>query len=437
MAARPFRVLSLCSGVGGLDIGLRIAVPTARTLVYVEREAYAAACLVARMEESAMDQGLVWDDLLTFDGAAWRGAIDCVIAGWPCPPASVAGKRLGTADERWIWPAIVRVLSEVQPGWFFGENVPGLLSVNGGLAFRDVLRDLAALGFDAEWGLFSAAEVGAPQRRERLFILGMAHAMRSGRQQDPRSAHGDEGPHEGWAAALGNEPSGKRADVAHAECGDAEQPAGTGTGPREAQGAGASGDASGCSAVLADAQRAERRAHNQHGRLPGGREQGAGGTDSDCGALANATHDNGRRGVSGPQAGVGPDGERRGRPSGCDSTLEHTHEPGQPGHVGHDGADERPPFPPGPADRDGWAAVLERWPHLAPALTIAEEDRYGVRYAFASPQTQPEIRGVAPELAGGLGNTRADQLRVLGNGVVPLQAAVAFTVLYQRLMQAT
>jgi len=84
--------LSLCAGAGGIDLGLTIACPGYRTVCYVEREAYAAATLVARMEDKALDPAPLWDDVTTFDGRPWRGAVDILIGGYPCQPFSVAGK---------------------------------------------------------------------------------------------------------------------------------------------------------------------------------------------------------------------------------------------------------------------------------------------------------------------------------------------------------
>jgi len=74
--------LSLCSGAGGLDLGLTIAIPGYRTLGYVERDSFAAAILVARMEDAAVDQAVVWDDIGTFDGRPWRGVVDILSAGF-------------------------------------------------------------------------------------------------------------------------------------------------------------------------------------------------------------------------------------------------------------------------------------------------------------------------------------------------------------------
>ncbi len=186
--------MALCSGIGGLDLGLRLALGESyRTVVHVERDAFAASVLVARMEGQDLGLAPVWDDLATFDGRPWRGVVDLISAGFPCQPFSVAGKRLGLADERWLWPEIDRIVRAVEPRFVFLENVPPL--VRHGLPA--VLGTLAECGFDAEWDLFSAADVGAPHRRQRLFIL--AHANKHGREGErcggilhgERQAHGN------------------------------------------------------------------------------------------------------------------------------------------------------------------------------------------------------------------------------------------------------
>ncbi len=180
----PFRVLSVCAGVGGLDLGIKLAVPGARTVGYVEREAYAAAVLVARMEDAALDSAPLWDDVATFDGRPWCGAVDCITGGIPCQPFSAAGQRRGITDDRWLWPDVARIVREVEPAYVFLENVPGF--VRHGLAA--VLGDLAALGFDAEWGLLSAAAVGAPHKRERFWLLAHATGQREREPNDQADA---------------------------------------------------------------------------------------------------------------------------------------------------------------------------------------------------------------------------------------------------------
>ncbi|KKL57636.1 hypothetical protein LCGC14_2233450, partial [marine sediment metagenome] len=142
-------MLSLCAGIGGLDLGIELATNgRSRVVGYVERDPFAAAILVARMEDKAMDRAPIWDDLESFDGSSWRGNVDLVSAGFPCQPFSTASGRPPRAedDHRWVWPSIKAIIRDVQPALVFLENVPGIL-VRG---FGRVLGDMAALGFDAQ-----------------------------------------------------------------------------------------------------------------------------------------------------------------------------------------------------------------------------------------------------------------------------------------------
>ena len=177
-------VLDLCAGNDGLSLGIRLAAPEARTVCLVEREAFAAADLVRKMEEGWLDPAPVWSDLATFDGRQWRQAIDLVTAGFPCQPFSSAGSGLGTSDPRWLWPSIKRIVEECEPACVFLENVPGLIR----RGLHQILEDLAELGFDAEWGVFSAEDVGAPHIRKRFFLLA-AHPdrerLRDQEQREP------------------------------------------------------------------------------------------------------------------------------------------------------------------------------------------------------------------------------------------------------------
>ena len=173
----PFTVASLCAGTGGLDLGIKLAVPNARTILFVERESYACEVLATRMQEGSLDCAPVWTDIRTFDGKPWRGVVDCVVGGYPCQPFSFAGKRAGENDERHLWPDIARIVAEVEPAFCFFENVSGHLS----LGFGAVAADLEQMGYEVAAGLFTAAEVGASHRRERLFIL-----ARLGDTEQPR-----------------------------------------------------------------------------------------------------------------------------------------------------------------------------------------------------------------------------------------------------------
>lgn len=163
-------LISLCTGGGGLDLAVELAVPCARSVVMVEREAFAVAHLVAAMDQGRLAPAAIWSDVRTFDGRPFRGLVDGLIGGIPCQPHSLSGKRLGRDDPRELWTAARRII--VQSGaWFILiENVGGMLSSGGA---ERVYRNLGRLGFACEVGLFTAAEVGASHQRERLFILGI------------------------------------------------------------------------------------------------------------------------------------------------------------------------------------------------------------------------------------------------------------------------
>lgn len=169
MGSAKINILSLCSGLGGLELGIHSATRgRTRVVGYVERDAFASACLLARMEETALEPAPVWcGDLRDFPAGDFYGVVDGITAGYPCQPFSVAGRQLGERDERHIFPDILRIIGTVEPVFCFFENVPGHLT-NG---LQEVSQSLEDLGFSVACGLFSAEEVGAPHRRERLFIL--------------------------------------------------------------------------------------------------------------------------------------------------------------------------------------------------------------------------------------------------------------------------
>jgi DNA (cytosine-5)-methyltransferase 1 len=166
--ALPTRVLSLFAGYGGLDLATHAAVRDARTVCYVEREAFCVAILAARMEAGDLDAAPVWGDVSTFDGRPWRGAVDLVVGGFPCQDISPAGTGAGIDGERsGLWREYARIVREVRPSYVFVEN-SAALAVRG---LDRVLSDLAALGMDAEWDVWRASDVGAPHERARMFIL--------------------------------------------------------------------------------------------------------------------------------------------------------------------------------------------------------------------------------------------------------------------------
>ncbi len=203
-------VLSTCTGYGGLELGLAECLGPLRVVAYVEREAYACANLVAKVEAGALPCAPIWTDLKTFDARPLRGCVDILTGGYPCQPFSLAGKRLGEADPRHLWPDYVRLIQDCEPRWCFFENVRGHVSKG----LRDVRSDLESLGYRVECGLFSAAEVGAPHRRERVYILARSDANGRGFQEHQEP---DREPHAGQAVQQRDDAVGLCDVVANAD----------------------------------------------------------------------------------------------------------------------------------------------------------------------------------------------------------------------------
>jgi len=168
---QPLSVLSLCTGYGGIERGLELAGVRHRVITHVEIEAFAIANLVNKMEAGELDAAPVWTNLKTLPVDCFRDRISILTGGYPCQPFSAAGKRAGADDPRHLWPYIYDIIRAVRPVQCFFENVEGHIS----LGLREVIEDLESLGYAATWGVFSAAEVGAPHQRKRVFILANAH----------------------------------------------------------------------------------------------------------------------------------------------------------------------------------------------------------------------------------------------------------------------
>ena len=164
--------LALFAGAGGGILGGHLL--GWRTVCAVEYNSYAASVLLARQNDGILPPFPIWDDVRTFDGRPWRGIVDVVSGGFPCQDISVAGKGAGITGERsGMWAHMARIIGEVRPRFAFIENSP-MLTVRG---LDRVLCDLASMGYDAEWGVISAADCGAPHKRDRIWIV--AHSMPS------------------------------------------------------------------------------------------------------------------------------------------------------------------------------------------------------------------------------------------------------------------
>ena len=387
--ADPTRVLSLFAGGGGLDLATSLVFPAARTVCYVEGDLQAASVLASKMETGDLAPAPIWSDVTTFGSRRWRGAVDLIVGGFPCTDISLAGLGAGIDGEKsGLWREFVRIIRGVEPRLVFVENVAALTS----RGLDRVLGDLSSLGFDAEWTTLSAGACGAPHRRDRIFIL----AYRRGDRLEGFGARGAAT----WAAIGGG-----RGEVADAE-GDRRiegraEPAGLERGPDAPERGGA----------VANSSSLELR-KEQGRREPGGaretepRHAGPHLADSSSERIREQDDappsERRRRSWSRPDVGGGSSG------------VAHADERGREGERGGGLLDREreargddpdrcdlPIWPPGPGDpawRDG---------------------------SYSGPQ--PALRRDADGMAG-----RVDRLRILGNGVVPIQGAVALLSLLDR-----
>ena len=180
--------LALFAGAGGGILGTKLL--GWRVVCAVEINPYCREVLLRRQEEGILEAFPIWDDVRTFDGKPWRGKVDVVTAGFPCQPWSVAGKQRGEVDERNLWPDTIRIIGEVRPRYCLLENVPNLLVHE---YFGTILRDLAESGYDARWKVISAAEVGAPHLRNRIWVV--AHDSRAGTRLEKHRGRGKGADH--------------------------------------------------------------------------------------------------------------------------------------------------------------------------------------------------------------------------------------------------
>jgi DNA (cytosine-5)-methyltransferase 1 len=137
---------------------------------------------------------LLIPDIRYFDGSRFRGAT-LLTGGVPCQPASVAGKRKGTADDRWLWPEAIRILDEVRPTWAIFENPCGILSLEQGVVFEDLLSQMEGEGYEVWPIIIPACAVNAPHRRDRVWIcchsseLGLSRVNGRGAREKPEDRH--------------------------------------------------------------------------------------------------------------------------------------------------------------------------------------------------------------------------------------------------------
>jgi DNA (cytosine-5)-methyltransferase 1 len=181
--------LSLFTGAGGGVLGTKLLGWEA--IGYVEYNEYCQRIIKQRIEDGCLEDAPIFSDVNAFISEgyadAYKGMVGVISAGFPCQPFSVAGKKAAKDDPRNCWPQTLGIIRRVRPRYCLLENVGGLLSRKHRY-FETILKDLAESGYDAWWKVISAAEVGAPHKRDRLWIVAYPDStwelQSEGREQD-------------------------------------------------------------------------------------------------------------------------------------------------------------------------------------------------------------------------------------------------------------
>lgn len=172
---------SLFSGIGGFDLAAEWAGWT--NAFNCEIDPFCRKVLKYHFPDAEQ-----YEDIRTTDFTIWRDRIDVLTGGFPCQPFSLAGKRKGTEDDRYLWPEMLRVIRTVRPRWVVGENVFGIVNWSEGMVFDKVCSDLEAAGYEVQPYIIPACGVGAPHRRDRCWFV--AHARSDGGSEETEQQFG-------------------------------------------------------------------------------------------------------------------------------------------------------------------------------------------------------------------------------------------------------
>lgn len=176
------RELALFAGAGGGILGGKLL--GWDTVCAVEINKYARDTLLARQRDGRIERFPIWDDIATFDGWPWGGRVDIITGGFPCQDISAAGKGVGISGPRsGLVFEMLRIIAEVRPRFVLAENSPSLRTKGLGT----ILHELANMGYDAKWGVLGAWHVGAPHRRNRMWIVAYLANPGSRRRNRPES----------------------------------------------------------------------------------------------------------------------------------------------------------------------------------------------------------------------------------------------------------
>lgn len=205
------QIIDLFSGVGGFSIaGHQLGW---ETILFCEKEPFPQMVLRERFPGVP-----IFDDVCKLTGEKINGLIQSdrpiiLTGGFPCQPFSVAGAREGTEDDRHLWPEMFRIIQAVRPDYIIGENVPGLLSIEGGVVFEQVCLDLESEGYEVQAFVLPACATGAPHRRDRVWIVAHSNEVRRGSGLGSVSKKNGEVPEWNENAEFGNTNSGTTSDT--------------------------------------------------------------------------------------------------------------------------------------------------------------------------------------------------------------------------------
>ena len=168
-------VLDLFSGIGGFSLGLE-STGFFKTICFVEKDKFCQKILQKNFPNIPIE-----DEVRNVKGEKY--AAEVVTGGFPCQPFSVAGKRKGTDDDRYLWDETIRIVSEQKCKWFIGENVEGIINIQDGMVFRQIHDDLESEGFEVQSLIIPASGVGAWHQRKRVWIIANSNNDGSYRQK--------------------------------------------------------------------------------------------------------------------------------------------------------------------------------------------------------------------------------------------------------------
>ena len=158
------KLLDLFSGIGGFSLGLE-STGYFETIGFVEKDEFCQKVLKKNFNNIPIES-----EVRNVKGDRYKA--DIITGGFPCQPFSVAGKRRGTEDDRYLWDETIRVIRECKPRWFIGENVEGIINISEGKVLQQIQKDLEEEGFEVQCVVIPASGIGAWHQRKRVWIIG-------------------------------------------------------------------------------------------------------------------------------------------------------------------------------------------------------------------------------------------------------------------------